>query len=42
MNDPCYETKDGMLSVEQVLDVLLKRARTLPEVQEVDALELTA
>ncbi len=39
MNDPCYETKDGMLSVEQVLDVLLERARFLPEVQEVDALD---
>ena len=28
MTDPCYETKDSMLSVEQVIEVLLERARS--------------
>ncbi len=36
MSDPCYQAGDGMLSVEQALDVLLGRARVLPQVQEVD------
>ena len=36
MTDTCYDAGDGMLSVEQVLDVLFERARPLPEVQNVD------